>query len=105
MSGNTLDEKKVKRIEELEALVSEYKEQLQAGMQSLSLAPSSSIKLISEIYSPEVSQKMDAFQDEISSLKQDKGMLEKQIASLASQVHELGRALGRGEIDKSNNRV
>lgn len=56
-------------------------------------------------YSPEARKKLDDMQDSISALKMEKGMLEKHVESLESQVHELERALGRGEVDLSKTRV
>ena len=38
-------------------------------------------------------------------LKVEKGMLEKQTSSFEAQLHELQRALGRGEADFSEQRV
>jgi SMC interacting uncharacterized protein involved in chromosome segregation len=94
----------------LEKLIQSYKEALDSidiktpDLKSLETPRRDSTSL-GGMYSPQVSQKLIQYQNEVSGLKLEQGMLEKQIKSLEAQVHELERAVGRGEIDMSNTRV
>ena len=108
--GKSIDQNKTSRIEELEKLVQSYKEALDSidiktpDLKNLE-TPRRGSNLQGGMYSPQVSQKLNQYQNEISGLKLEKGMLEKQIKSLEAQVYELERAVGRGETDMTNTRV
>lgn len=109
MSGN-YDQQKAQRIAGLEQTIEEYREYICSLEEELRSKRDESTATgqtmhVTEIYSPDVARKIKELEDLAAQLKQDKVMLEKECESLDGQVHELQRALGRGEYNPATTRV
>ncbi|KAI9095806.1 mitotic checkpoint protein-domain-containing protein [Phlyctochytrium arcticum] len=106
LTGN-YDKQKAQQIAQLEQMVKQYQDHVHTLEKELKNAPAlpTPASAAGQPPSAGLSDKIRKLEDIIANLNKEKIMLEKENASLDTQLGELQQALGRGAFDSSRTRV